>query len=124
MIWFRSKLRSCAGLALFALVVQIAVSFGHVHEDDLGLSPAVKAGQAKVALGASVVPDRQDRYPGSDDYCPVCASIALASTGLTSLPPVIAVPVSVSQVSFVLAAPESVPTAVSHSFRARAPPFS
>jgi hypothetical protein len=123
MIWFRAKLRSCAGLALFALAVQIAVSFGHVHADDLGLSPAAQAGPAKVALGVSLAPERQDRSPASDDYCLVCASIALVGTGLPSLPPVIVVPVSARRVSFALATSESLPAAVSHSFQARAPPL-
>ena len=31
MRWFRAKLKTGARLALFALTVQIALSFGHLH---------------------------------------------------------------------------------------------
>ena len=34
MRWFRARLRAGARLALFALTVQIALSFGHVHLGD------------------------------------------------------------------------------------------
>ena len=37
MNWFRSNIQSSARLALFALTLQMAVSFGHMHRDDLGL---------------------------------------------------------------------------------------
>ena len=39
MRWLRSRLQSCAQLALFALAVQMVLSCGHMHRDDLGLSP-------------------------------------------------------------------------------------
>ena len=45
MNWFRSKIRSCARLALLALAVQMMVSFGHMHPEDLGLSASSGAEQ-------------------------------------------------------------------------------
>ena len=39
MHWFRSRMRSCGRLALFALALQMVLSFGHMHRDDLGLPP-------------------------------------------------------------------------------------
>ena len=49
MNWFRSKIRSCARLALFALAFQMAVSFGHMHRDDLGLAPLPGSDSAQIA---------------------------------------------------------------------------
>src|SRR4029077_17977624 len=37
MNWVRSTIRPFAHLALFALALQMIVSFGHMHPDDLGL---------------------------------------------------------------------------------------
>ena len=37
MTWFRSNIQSSAWLALLALTLQMAVSFGHMHRHDLGL---------------------------------------------------------------------------------------
>ena len=124
MYWFRSTIRPLAQLALFALAVQMVVSFGHMHRDDLGLPPLATvhwkyfpSGAAQVLVG----PDR-DQYPLSDEYCPICASIALLATGAPPLPPVTVAPPVISHVwlsptSLYLAATQAL-----FSFQARGPP--
>ena len=127
MIWFRSKLRSCTRLALFALAVQMAVSFGHVHLDDLSLSPRTWAGHPQftsTAVHAPGGPADQDRHPAPDDYCPICASIALVGTGLPALPPVLIAPASALRVRPPFATRRSLSMQVASSFQARAPPLS
>ena len=126
MSWFRSKLRSCTRLALFALAVQMAVSFGHVHLDD----SACRRGRAghpqftSTAVHAPEGPADQDHHPAPDDYCPICASIALVGTGLPALPPVLIAPASAIRVRPPFAAPRSLSIQVASSFQARAPPLS
>jgi hypothetical protein len=125
MNWVRSTIRLFARLALFALALQMVVSFGHMHPDDLGLSSWATAHQAHFPSGVAQAltgPTDRDQYPSSDDYCPICASIALLATGAPSLPPVIVVP---ALISCVLSSPASVylvATQAIFSFQARAPP--
>ncbi|MGA8696290.1 MAG: hypothetical protein WB689_21100, partial [Xanthobacteraceae bacterium] len=101
MNWFRSTIRPFAQLALFALAVQMVVSFGHMHRDDLGLPPLATAHWAHFPSGAAQAltgPTDRDQYPSSDDYCPICASIALLATGAPPLPPVTVAPPLISLV--------------------------
>jgi hypothetical protein len=80
MNWFRATIRPFAQLALFALAVQMVVSFGHMHRDDLGLPLLATAHWAHFPSSATQAvagPADRDQYPLSDDYCPICASIAL-----------------------------------------------
>ena len=106
--WGRGEADQCIGfaqtsnrrtwLALIALTLQMAVSFGHMHRDDLGLPPVIKAGQALAltdATGAPAGPADEDHHPASDHYCPICASIALIGTGAPALAPVLIVPLSI-----------------------------
>jgi len=143
MNWFRSRIRACARLALFSLAFQMAVSFGHMHRDDLGLPEsnqigagagaqveAVKAGAAtapitavSVAAHAPAQPASPARHPASNDYCPICADMALIATAIPSLPPLLIVPASVHRIWFTQALAPSVSRPVTQSFQARAPPL-
>jgi hypothetical protein len=126
MNWFRAKIRPFAKLALFALAVQMVVSFGHMHRDDLGLPSLANAHWAhfpSAAAQALTGPADRDQYPLSDDYCPICASIALLATGAPSLPPVIVAPPPISRVWSSPASLYLVATQAIFSFQARAPPL-
>jgi hypothetical protein len=84
MAWFRSRSRLGSYLALFALAVQLALSFGHVHLED----GAPVAGHASRLLGihltnvatAAIDPASQEFPALADDDCPICTLIHLAST--------------------------------------------
>jgi hypothetical protein len=126
MNWVRSTIRPFARLALFALALQMVVSFGHMHPDDLGLSSVAIAHRAHFPSGAAQAlsgPAGRDQYPSSDDYCPICASMALLATGAPSLPPVIVAPPLISRVLSSPAALYLVATQAILSFQARAPPL-
>jgi hypothetical protein len=126
MSWFRAKIRPFAQLALFALAVQMAVSFGHMHRDDLGLPPlaAVQGEHFQPhAAQAMVSPADREQYPSSDNYCPICASIALLATGAPSLPPVMTAPPPVSRAWSSPIRLYLVATQTTFSFQARAPPL-
>jgi hypothetical protein len=126
MNWFRSTIRPFAQLALFALAVQMVVSFGHMHPDDLGLSSLATAHGAHFPSGVAQAltgPTNRDQYPSSDDYCPICASMALLATGAPSLPPVIVAPPPISRVLSSPTALYLVAAQAILSFQARAPPL-
>jgi hypothetical protein len=101
MRWFRSHRLKVASLALFALVCQFVLSFGHVHLDRFagnssnwavaaaaGKAVAVSAG--KVTIADLPTSPRQKSPTGlGDDFCAICANIGLAlvvPTGPALLP--------------------------------------
>jgi len=112
-------------LALFALAVQMTLSFGHMHRDDLGLPPLAGAGPTQfqsAAASGSQLPADQHHQPASDDYCPICASIAVLATWMPALPPVLVSPEPMRRIWAPVAAAQSAPTHITLSFQARAPP--
>ena len=126
MIWFRSKLSTCALLALFALAFQMAVAFGHMHRDDLGLLPLPAAGQIHFTTATTQVPagpSNRDQQPASDDYCPICASMMLIATAIPAPPPVLLVPAPIERVWLLQTPARSVTVKFALSFQARAPPI-
>jgi Protein of unknown function (DUF2946) len=113
-------------LALFALAVQIVLSCGHMHRDDLGLSPLPVSHGTQITSGttsAAVGSADQDHHPASDDYCPICVSVGLVATALPSLPPVLVEPVSMRRERPSETPVQRPSTQIWRSFQARAPPF-
>jgi uncharacterized iron-regulated membrane protein len=107
MKWFRQHVKQGSRLALFALAVQFALSFGHFHGTAAQAAPAIQTArtQADPADARSLVIDAanesaqqqqpansdNDRQP-ADDACAICAVIALAGNGLFATPPVLLLP--------------------------------
>jgi hypothetical protein len=85
-----------AGLGLFALVLQLVRSFGHIHDRDL-MTP--RAFAVVAAVGKSSQPPGQEQIPSGlpDDDCPICATMHIAASGLPPVPPSIAGPVNFAQ---------------------------
>jgi len=111
-------------LALFALALQMILSFGHIHPEDLGL-PATGTDYTQLASNVATAPvtltDRD--HPASDDYCAICASMALVATAIPSLPPVLIAPERIRPVW-----PTEIPARIisvkfARSFQARGPPI-
>jgi hypothetical protein len=76
--WFRWNRRWTTWAALSALALQLLLSFGHVHLDDLALGKATAGAAQKASESgtpAGTVPDR-------DEGCAICAIIGLAGTPL------------------------------------------
>ncbi|MGA8611732.1 MAG: DUF2946 family protein [Xanthobacteraceae bacterium] len=113
-------------MELFALAVQMVLSFGHVHLDDLGLPSLAGTDPTQIALVAtcgSAPPAGQHHQPASDDdYCPICASMAVLATWMPALPPVLVLPEPMRRVWAPVAALQISPRHISLSFQARAPP--
>jgi hypothetical protein len=122
MRWFRTRRSFGSGLALFALALQLALSFGHVHLDKV--APGfVTATAADAKTPASQPSPPQHPASDADDYCAICATIHLASTSFLPDAPQLPLPF-VSQtvehsdyVAFVFIAPQRT------AFQSRAPPI-
>ena len=105
MKWFRSKIKGGARLALFALFVQFALSFGHFHalaapsaDATLPHAAAVDAGRLPVdgqANKPQQAPGRHDGDRQAPDACAICAVMAMAGTVLFSAPPILLLPEAV-----------------------------
>jgi hypothetical protein len=119
----RSIRRFGAGLGLFALLLQLALSFAHIHPEDL--LPRSLAGFADHVAGkAQVPPGGQDRQaPGSQhDDCPICAVMHLAGTIVVPVAPSLALPTQFTTTSFAVSDVSYVPIPRRLPFQTRAPP--
>jgi hypothetical protein len=121
MKWFRSNIKRVAHVALFALAIQFALSFGHVH----GVA-AQGTSAAQVARSFSGPQPASDQgspeHPG--DICAICVVMAMASSLLFATPPVVLLPPA-ADFSYVTAAAEFVRAAhLRVAFQPRAPPLS
>ena len=79
MRWFRTHIGLGSRLALFALTIQLVLSFGHVHVGKI--APASSHGAMTVAQA----PDRDDGpspkpHTGADDFCAICATVGLLAS--------------------------------------------
>jgi hypothetical protein len=139
MKWFRKHIKTGSRLALFALAIQFALSFGHFHGIAAQAAPAIQAGlsQADLAyIGTVAAPDaaseaaqkQQPSTPDSDqqpaDACAICAVIALANTVLFATPPVLLLPEAVEFLYRTTDAEFIHLGSVHPAFQSRAPPVS
>jgi hypothetical protein len=92
---WRLKRMGTAGLGLFALVLQLALAFGHVHAREL-MAPRAFAAGAAVSKSSSAPAQIPSGLP--DDDCPLCATMHMAASGLPPLPLSIAAPPDFAQV--------------------------
>ena len=105
MKWFRSNIKSGARLALFALFVQFALSYGHFHAlaaPSPGASRSALAhttinGNSELAVQSEQTkpkqaPAKQDNDPNGPDGCAICAVMAMAGTVLWASPPILQLP--------------------------------
>ena len=101
MRWWRIRRTGVAGLGLFALLLQLFLSFGHIHVGEfIAASGAADASVPHVAASKSTAA-RQEQTPGRlpDDDCPICATMHLTASGLLSAPPCAVVSLCFSYVS-------------------------
>jgi len=90
---WQSRQRLAAAIGLLAMLVQICVSFGHVHAGDLVRADLVQR-NSLLASGCAAPSDCGRHIPPGlpDDDCPICAAIHMAATGVPPLPPAVAIP--------------------------------
>ena len=119
MRWFRDNIGRGSWLALLALVVNLGLSFGHVH--------AIEGARSQHVASALSDQHRTQGHPGDSqvDYlCPICSAASALATALASTPPVLRVAfagVAVDRgMEGVVAVIEPPPAA----FQSRGPPIS
>ena len=128
MRWFRSNIRTGVAAALFALVVQFAVTFSHVDLDGV-IWPPTRHSHSQTAsvvhhfTAALQNPGDTRRSQGVPDTdCPICALIQLASNSPPSVAPPLPVPVMLDGTKLELRAELRAAAALSFAFQARGPP--
>jgi hypothetical protein len=125
MTWVRSKARHVSLLALFALAIQLALSFDHFHSDGLAHAAtlAVQSTAGEKTATASL-PDHQHSDGLAADSCAICATIALSGTLITSAAPMLPVPAIFAIADTSTSAGIVLPDLARSAFQSRAPPRS
>jgi hypothetical protein len=78
--WFRSNRRIGGGLALFALVIHFALSFGHLHVATFEKATAAALTSSEPAASVPDAPANPSNHSGLADSCAICANIHLAAS--------------------------------------------
>jgi hypothetical protein len=110
MKWVRSNIRLGSRLALFALAVQLALSFGHFHGAAAEAAPTIQSGpvqpdvsHANGLAAADAVSELAQQRPASNHdsdrqqsgACAICAVLALTSAMVFATPPLLLLPQAV-----------------------------
>lgn len=78
----RSNARFGSWLALFALALQLTLSFGHVHPN-AHLSRAAPGFAASLEMPApGGIPEKPTKHTKFTDFCAICAVVQMASSSL------------------------------------------
>jgi hypothetical protein len=122
MSWVRSNRQLGSLLALFALSVQLVLSFGHVHLDGLRGETTSIIAVGTNAAGAPPSPVAPHPADEAGDYCAICAVLHLAATSFLPQAPHLPVRAASRAVEHVDRALVTVLTARRTAFQSRAPP--
>jgi hypothetical protein len=120
--WFRANRRGAGKLALFALAIQLVVSFGHIHLPPALAHTGTPVAAAAITLDGDPAGPVGKHHPASDAFCDICAALSLAAHGQLSAPPALALPVFAA-VPPAPAASTAAPLQRRHArFQSRGPP--
>ena len=120
MNWFRKHVKYGSRLALLALAIQFALSFGHFHGEMLRAAPVLQAALADAGVQSPADHDT-DRH-GTD--CAICAVLSLANNFLSASPPLLELPQAVSLRPLASRTEFAHLGSVHTAFQSRAPPVS
>ncbi|AWL90918.1 DUF2946 family protein [Bradyrhizobium ottawaense] len=134
MKWFRSNIRHGARLALFAMLVQFALTFGHSHwfaqaapltqsslQQTDGANGVAAVDRAAVQKQSPAAPDREHQ---GEDNCAICAVVAMAGTVISATPPVLLLPQAIELLHRTTDAEFLHLKSAGTAFQPRAPPAS
>ena len=128
MRWFRKHIGQGSWLALVALAVNFALTFGHVHaldghDTERPLILAIAAGDSGQSHSGQSQSNPSDHH--ADYNCPICMAVTIMGTALGSTPPA-ALPIELAEVRIDRAIDQrlSAPQSPRASFQSRAPPIS
>ncbi|WFU26625.1 DUF2946 family protein [Bradyrhizobium sp. CB1717] len=134
MKWFRSHIRHGARLALFAMLVQFALTFGHSHWFAQA-APLAQSSLQQTESGKDIAsidraaiqkqsPSAPDREQPGDDNCAICALVAMAGTVLLATPPLLQLPQAIELLHRTTDAEFIHLKSAGTAFQPRAPPAS
>lgn len=115
MNWLRLKAKRLSLLALFALALQLGLSFGHTHHD------VAVAGISASQFQAST-PDADHDQDIHRDLCVICATVAMAHTIVAAAPPSLTLPLTVTALQTAFHPEAIAADSRRGAFRSRAPP--
>ena len=130
MRWFRAKMRTGSLIALFALSMQLVVSYGHLHlvaiaTEGTGVKAVAGfAGQSSTDVpdgrAAPPIPKPQDRSAG--DFCAICSLTQLAGDVVAASSPLLPAPNALDGAPIDHGAQAALAPLQRGLFQARAPP--
>jgi hypothetical protein len=132
--WFRKHVKHGSRLALLALAIQFALSFGHFHAV---AAPAIGTGltqadpeHAPIPGSADTASEAAQQQPSNHDTdrpaeaCAICAVISLANSLVFPTPPLLLLPQAVELLYLTVDAEFAHLNSVRSPFQSRAPPAS
>ena len=133
MKWFRQNVKTGSRLALFALALQFALSFGHFHFDAARAAPdfrtqpdlvQLQVPATDAAAEAQQQPASHDNDRASHEACAICAVLSLAGSTVVSTPPQLVLPDATAFLYLATATERVDPGSARPAFQSRAPPVS
>jgi hypothetical protein len=136
--WFRKHVKTGSRLALLALAIQFALSFGHFHGEVARAAPVAQAqaglADADLAIAATLAtqaaqseaaqqPSNHDTDQPTSD-CAICAVLSLANNFLFATPPLLELPQAVELLYLTTGAEFAHLSSLHPAFHSRAPPVS
>jgi hypothetical protein len=93
----QQRRRGAAGLGLFALLLQLFVSFGHVHTRDL--TPVQPSLHTHTSISTAFAGSERNAPNEPDDQnCPICMVMHIVASGALPAPPTVIVDTAVLQI--------------------------
>jgi hypothetical protein len=124
MHWVRRRLRAGSWAALFALAIQVALSFGHVHLDYLQDRSQPAVASLQLQDGDGTAPAGDSNPSGERDYCAICAALSLTSNSVLPTVSLLITPISHDHEWQRDYSPQRTSFVIDFLFQARAPPRS
>ena len=132
MKWFRRRIKTGSRLALFALLLQFVLSFGHFHLTTAQAAPAIKTltdlAHAQGLAGDAASERQQGGNPDTDqpsgEPCAICAVMSMANQLVFATPALLLLPDAIEVLFLVTDAEFAHLGSLWPAFQSRAPPVS
>lgn len=131
MRWIRDHVRQGSWLALLALVINLGLSFGHIHAiagkgSERGFAPLIAAVTAPDGGQIQSPGQNQGHHDdGSADLlCPICMAAGAIGHALTAAPAILAMVFAETTIVLTIVAELDVPEPARAAFDSRGPPTS
>jgi hypothetical protein len=124
MRWFRDNMGQGSWLALLALVINLGLSFGHVHAIEAKCSARGLFAQVAAAVSHHKQTPGHPSDGQTDDLCPICTAAAAMASPLASAPPVLPVQFAGVPVDRPIESIPAIAEPPTAAFQSRGPPIS